>query len=275
MSTLPLKESVAGDGDRSRVGTVYTAVWLLWAVLLFGGMAGTSVVDVLTTWQMTATRMASSVVLVVMGGMSFAAAKGRAERIVTGAITFGMALGTVGDFFNAGWMDRLIALENPVMGAIVSFGLGHLAYMAACLVVMRKLTLQTGKMIGAILAWQAIAVVAWYPVVYQGSVESAQALVWPALGYTCLLAGTAGLGTGVALHAKRTLWFAIGAALFLFSDLILAVRLFHGTEPLGRHGVWLFYGTGQMLIVVSAGAMAAVASGAPESRSDTTPTAAG
>ena len=170
-----------------------------------------------------------------------------------------MALGTVGDFFNAGWLENVIPLENPVMGGIISFGLGHLAYMAACLVAARRLTLDVRRVAGAILLWQLVAVAGWYPIVYQGTVESARALVWPALGYTALLAGTAGITTALALHARSLVWLAAGAALFLFSDLVLAVRLFHDAEPLGRHGVWFLYGTGQMLIVVSAGALAAVA----------------
>ena len=47
---------------------------------------------------------------------------------------------------------------------------------------------------------------------------------------------------------------AIGAILFLASDMILAFRMFHGEFPLAGHAVWMTYGPAQMLIVYSIGA---------------------
>ena len=54
---------------------------------------------------------------------------------------------------------------------------------------------------------------------------------------------------------------AVGAALFLASDLILAAQLFNDLRfPLISDVVWLTYGPAQMLIVYSAGtALALVA----------------
>jgi uncharacterized membrane protein YhhN len=76
-------------------------------------------------------------------------------------------------------------------------------------------------------------------------------LVWPALGYTLLLAGTAGVTAGVALQERRLFPLALGAALFLTSDLILAFELFRGPFAYDTACVWLTYGPGQMLIVFS------------------------
>lgn len=49
--------------------------------------------------------------------------------------------------------------------------------------------------------------------------------------------------------------FAIGGALFLVSDLILAAGLFNDTEfRFSGDVIWFTYGVGQMLIVMTAGA---------------------
>ena len=70
--------------------------------------------------------------------------------------------------------------------------------------------------------------------------------------YALLLATTAGLALGLALQQAAFFPLALGAFLFLFSDLILAGALFGGREwPLHHDIVWLTYGPGQMLIVYS------------------------
>ncbi|MGB0384348.1 MAG: lysoplasmalogenase family protein [Ardenticatenaceae bacterium] len=66
------------------------------------------------------------------------------------------------------------------------------------------------------------------------------------------LATTTGLATALALQTSAFVWLAIGAALFLFSDLILAAQLFNGLHfRLIGDLVWLTYGPGQMMIVYS------------------------
>ena len=104
-------------------------------------------------------------------------------------------------------------------------------------------------MVLAIVAWQLVGLVGWCFVAYSGSKN--QDLVWPALPYSLLLAGTAGVASGLALADRRFLPLAAGAALFLASDLILAFGLFRGSFPYQTEAVWLTYGPGQMLIVFS------------------------
>jgi hypothetical protein len=71
-----------------------------------------------------------------------------------------------------------------------------------------------------------------------------------ALLYALLLAGTAGVATGLALQTPAFIPVAVGAALFLASDLILAGELFNGLSfPLIGDVVWLTYGPAQALIV--------------------------
>jgi hypothetical protein len=111
-------------------------------------------------------------------------------------------------------------------------------------------------MVAAVVAWQLVAVVGWYGVVVLGS--EARDLVGPALPYSLLLAGTAGITGGLALQDRRLVPLALGAALFLASDLILACELFRGPFAYDTECVWLTYGPGQMLIVFSTLAAAVV-----------------
>jgi hypothetical protein len=71
-----------------------------------------------------------------------------------------------------------------------------------------------------------------------------------ALPYALLLAGTTGIATGLAVQDSSLIPVALGAALFLASDLILAGELFNGLSfPLIGDVVWLTYGPAQALIV--------------------------
>jgi uncharacterized membrane protein YhhN len=72
----------------------------------------------------------------------------------------------------------------------------------------------------------------------------------PALGYTLLLSATTGVAVGYALSNRLFAPVAIGAILFLTSDLLLAVWIFHDIVYTSFDLVWLSYGVGQMLIVV-------------------------
>ena len=135
-----------------------------------------------------------------------------------------------------------------------AFGLGHVAYIAAILGYGSAHGLDAaGPRFGAWLAWLLIGAVAWYFVVFRG--QKPTALHWAALPYSLLLASTAGFATGLALQDPAFVPLAIGAVLFLISDLILAAQLFAGRRfRLIDDVVWLTYGPGQMLIVYSVGA---------------------
>ena len=96
-----------------------------------------------------------------------------------------------------------------------------------------------------------IGLAGWYFVVFRG--QQATALHWAALPYALLLASTAGLASGLALQARSFIPLALGGALFLTSDLILAAQLFNGLSFfLVGSVVWLTYGPAQALIVYTA-----------------------
>ena len=108
---------------------------------------------------------------------------------------------------------------------------------------------------GAVAAAIAVGAAGWYPIVHLGS--GSGALGWAALGYVCLLAAMTGVALGKASREPALLTFAFGAVLFFASDLLLSMQLFRpalfARLPGAWRGdiVWLLYGTGQFLIVVT------------------------
>lgn len=246
----PVAAAVGHRESGFPAGRPLLLLWFLWAGLLFGGFIlggmfdGQSDTNHIPRWC----RMTSSATLVVAGCWAAMASRGSRVGRFAWLIAGGMALGFLGDLFNADLLP--IGLPNPVLGAIVAFGLGHILYIWACVDLERTLGLaHPARRWAAIVAWLVAGGVGWYLVAFQP--ERAEDLVWPALPYSLLLAGTAGITSGLALQDRRFVPLALGGALFLFSDLVLAWRLFHGDFYLVGDVVWLLYGPAQMLIVYS------------------------
>ncbi len=222
------------------------ALLALWALLLFGGFIfgqpDAAQSQRIPTWM----RIASSAVLVVAAWSWWLA--GVQDKGVALLIAVGMSLGFLGDLFMAG----LLPASPRVLWGIGAFGLGHVAYIAAFLRLANVLGLTAnGPRLAAWLAWLLIGAVGWYFVVFRG--QQATALHWAALPYALLLASTAGLATGLALQARTFIPLALGGALFLTSDLILAAQLFNGLSfALIGSVIWLTYGPAQALIVAIA-----------------------
>ncbi|HXX78710.1 MAG TPA: lysoplasmalogenase, partial [Ktedonobacteraceae bacterium] len=160
-------------------------------------------------------------------------------------IAIGMTLGFIGDLFLA----RVFPLSQPTFGGIAFFGLGHISYILAMVQFGNQSGLDTpAPRWGALCLWLLIGLCGWYFIVYRGN--KLTTLHIAALAYTLLLSSTAGLATGLALQSTAFIPMAIGAGLFLLSDLILAAQLFNDIQfPLIGDVVWLTYGPAQMLIV--------------------------
>jgi uncharacterized membrane protein YhhN len=200
--------------------------------------------------------MGSSIALALAGWLAYATWRGTAVGVFALLVAIGMTLGTIGDFFNAGLL-KFIPLPDQTLGGIAAFALGHIAYIAGTLNLARRAGLTNRRAtLAAITAWQIIGLAGWYIVAYQGTEK--RDLVWPALPYSLLLAGTAGVASGLALQDRRFIGFATGGALFLLSDLILACGMFGDSVPHQAEWVWLTYGPGQMLIVFSVATAALV-----------------
>jgi hypothetical protein len=257
-STASTSLSAIQPVDRARPRLVW--LWIAWVVLLAAAI-------VLGNWDRhgstaaTAARMGSSVVLVVAAWTFWSWWRETAVGTFAICVALGMTLGAIGDFFNAGLLG-FIPLPDPVLGGIAAFALGHVAYITGCLHISRVSGLTNrAAFIGSILFWQLFGVIGWYVVVWQGT--EARMLVWPALPYSLLLAGTAGVTGGLALQDRRFVGLALGGALFLASDLILACGLFRGSLPYQTEMVWLTYGPAQMLIVFSVATAAALLERSP------------
>jgi hypothetical protein len=223
---------------------------LMWATILFGGFLFGLPDEPGAQRMPLETRMLSSLTLVVAGWAWWWTSRNSDVREYAQLMATGMTLGFVGDLF----MARLLPVPEPVLGGIAAFGLGHIAYIAAMRRFAGDHALDTDRSRwGAWATWLAIGGVGWYVVVFRG--QDATALHWAALPYALLLASTAGIASGIALQAPVFTPLALGAALFLFSDLILAARLFNDLDfPMINDVVWLTYGPGQAMIVYSVGA---------------------
>jgi uncharacterized membrane protein YhhN len=218
-----------------------------WAVLLFGGFlsgAGDLPEHRMPTW----TRLASSAALVALAWTRWSFARRERRGGFALLLALGMTLGFVGDVALSGVLP---GGEN-VLAGIAAFGLGHVFYIRAVLSYEKseRLTAPAPRR-AALAAWLTIGAVAWYFVVFRG--QEVEVLHWAALPYALLLAGTTGVATGLALQARVFVPMAVGAALFLVSDLILAAQLFNDLDfRLIGDVIWLTYGPGQMLIVTAA-----------------------
>ena len=224
---------------------------VIWAALLFGGYLFGKPAARGERRMPAWTRLASSLVLMLAAWGWFAFSRSSTWATFTLLIAIGMSLGFVGDLFMAG----LIPLGNHVLGGLGAFGLGHVAYITAGLQLGETLglTAPASRLLGW-LAWLSIGALGWYFVVFRG--QRPGALHWAALPYSLLLATTAGVATGLALQESRLIPLALGAALFLLSDLMIAAKLFAGrsTRWIAMDDlIWLTYGPGQMLIVYTAG----------------------
>jgi hypothetical protein len=220
---------------------------VLWAALLFGGClfgkrnaAGTRRMP---TW----TRMSSSFTLVVAAWLWYAFTLETSVGGYALLLAVGMTLGFLGDLFLA----PVFPLAQPIFAGIAAFGLGHVAYLVALVSFANAHGLNAPAQRWITLAiWLLIGAAGWYLVVFRR--QKATVIHWAALPYALLLASLAGLATGLALQSALFVPLAVGAALFLLSDLILAGELFAGLSfPLIGDVIWLTYGPAQALIVYS------------------------
>ncbi|HKT37793.1 MAG TPA: lysoplasmalogenase, partial [Ktedonobacterales bacterium] len=183
--------------------------------------------------------LASSATLVLAGWIWYLATRDTPGVAVFALlIAVGMTCGFLGDLLLA----DVLPLSQGFLAGMAAFALGHLAYIAAIL----SLTTRVQWAIEGIAL--LVGLVGWYLVVFRSGKDAM--LRWAALPYTLLLTTTAGVATGLAIQEPAFLPLAIGAALFLISDLLVAGKQFGSLRiPHGDDAIWLSYGPAQMLIV--------------------------
>lgn len=235
---------------RLNLPPLHLVLFLAWAILLFGGFL-TGTPDPVNANRMPLwTRLGSSLVLVAAAWSWFAMARSRdsALRRLTLGLAVGMSFGALGDFM----MARLIIPgDDAVLGGMASFGLGHIAYSAGLWMFATRRGL-TRERIHSLIAWWIVGLLSWVFVVWRPAAEPG-VMHFMALPYGILLSTTAGLATGLAINWRAFVGLALGAALFLISDFILAGEVFEVWKFAGIGDlIWLLYGPGQMLIVYAA-----------------------
>ncbi len=264
-------------------------LWIAWAIFLFGGgLIGKP--DAEHTRRMPRwSRMASSLVLVIVAWGYVLLYREQEYADVAVLIGVGMTLCFIGDLFMA---ELILRDDRHILGGIGAFGVGHIAYIAAFLrlpthsqslldwhpaselnVALPMPTINGLVLIGCWL----FAVSVWYRVIYRPAKERS-VLHYAALPYALLLATTVGAALNLTLYAwdvysaanatqitssesskvllnvARAAVPALGALLFFTSDFILAARLFNKVYfRMIDDWVWLTYGPGQMLIVFGVG----------------------
>jgi hypothetical protein len=222
---------------------LFLLLMALWAMLLFGGFAFGEVNEEGSQRIPRWARMASSFCLVIGAWIWFAVSQGTQVAGLAYWVAIGMSLGFVGDLF----MAELVPLKPSILFGMAAFGLGHIAYIFGMsrLGLLLHLTFPNWPVL---IFWWLLGLFGWYFVVYFE--RKPDFLRMAALPYSLLLASTAGIANSLALLDANFILVAIGAGLFLLSDLILAAQLFSEIKfPLIGDAVWLSYGPGQMLIV--------------------------
>ena len=210
----------------------------LWAAFLCGGWLWGK--DAQRYRRMPVwTRMASSALLVLLGWYGFLLAPAGEQMAYARLIVIGMTCGFVGDLFMAG----LLPAPSRVLGGIAAFGVGHVAYIAAIA--------GYRPVLWWVVAVSLLAATGLFYAVFLRN-KKRSPLLWAALVYSLLLASTVGLGVSLALQLPLFGVLAVGGLLFFASDLILGLELFNRTRfPYLGDWVWLTYGPGQALIVLS------------------------
>lgn len=194
-------------------------------------------------------RMLSSALVLAAALRLWRGEKRPARRDEARLIAAGMGGGLAGDLI----MAQVIPLPQHVLFGMLAFGAGHGLYIRALLRRMRAEARASAREPWLALggAW-LVALAGWRLLVRNPTVGPA--LNYGALAYALLLSSMAGLAGARAARDRRGAPAALGGALFLISDMILASRLFRGTDfPQIGDAIWLTYIAGQALIVEGMG----------------------
>lgn len=215
----------------------------IWAALLFGGMLFGKLNAARTHRMPRWTRLGSSFVLVLAAWLWFVIARGTPLGVLSTGVAIGMTLCFVGDVFMA-QVDRE---RRYLLYGMLTFAFGQVAYIVGMLLVALPHNIPYPTLT-VYPIWWLIGLVGWWLCVFRGRDRSA--VVYVALLYSLLLATTAAFASNLTLLDITFVLVAIGATLFLLSDVVLSLQLFRELhfDHIGDV-VWLLYGSGQMLIV--------------------------
>jgi uncharacterized membrane protein YhhN len=221
-------------------------LFLAWIVLLPVNVAAGGMLGMTWLWRWW---YLSSAVLSLTAWAVWAASRRSPLSGLSLGVALGMTLGMLADVY--GIVPRAWRFAETMTVIMPLFSLGHVAYIGGCASAAGWLGLKS-RFVWAVSVggWLLVGIVTWYAAT-QGATQQA-GLRWPSLGYTVLLAGTAGAMTALAAQHRRFAALALGGAMFFISDAILAIHVFHDAPWYVLPTAWSVYGTGQMLIVFGA-----------------------
>ncbi len=225
--------------------------WALYSLLaaeglmLFGGLACGKLNGQRSGRLPRSVRVALSLGLLLAASLNaLAVVQLRVLDWYTGLVFLGMCAGFVGDLI----MAEVIRLPDRLIGGMAAFAVGHVAYLSGFVVLVRQ---DRSPIRPALLVvMTALIVVAWYALVHSAHVRRSRDL--GSLLYSLVIGWMVALALQLALHDPRHAMIALGAWLFMCSDLLLGNWVIRGHVWDGVNDwVWVTYVSGQFLIVFS------------------------
>lgn len=233
---------------RISYATLLYALLIIWAALLILGFVFGKLDEERINRIPRPNKILSSAILVICALIWWrAGASGTPLSTYAALLFFGMAFSFLGDLI----MAQLLPLPQYVLFGIGAFGVAHVLYISGYLRLGGVLGLQDGRTRTLGLAvLLVLAVVLWWVLIRSPQTDAV--LNYGSLVYALLIAVMAGLAVSLALQQPRFVPLALGAVLFLISDVFLGHRLFQGGKfLLVGDLVWMTYIVGQLLIVFS------------------------
>ena len=174
-----------------------------------------------------------------------AAARGTPLSALGLLAAFGISCGFLGDLF----MADVFHQKNHVLLGMAAFAAGHIFYMLGFREIALHFSLHnlTDYAAALVVLWTLAGVIWWLLV---RSPTGQRTMQYAALVYALFLASMAAYALGLALQQSAFWPLAVGAALFLLSDALIAARLFGGRRFRSMGDViWVTYIIAQTLIV--------------------------
>lgn len=223
----------------SRAGV---AVLLACALLQMAGVVAGPVLTAGTETIPQWARLPGTLLLVLYAVLGWLSRQGAARRYA-GLIAGGMLFGHLGDLA----MGGVIPSPDGWLAGMLLFGIGHGFYIAAFLALRHQLGSLLGPAVPTMLSLGGLLWLGMTAGSDQGAV-----MRYGALAYTLVICTMTGLALALSAN-ERSLWsLALGAVLFLLSDILLGLSAFRSVrEALWNDLIWVIYISGQALLVTS------------------------
>ena len=222
------------------------------AAVIVAGLAGGLVLGILNEertcrlprWLrigLSAALLMSALVHLVWG------ARGTQAEMYARYIFVGMLCGFLGDLI----MARLVRVPNRLVFGMAAFGVGHLLYSGAFWLVSERWARDwSGRLVALLLPAVFVLLLAWWH--YIRKPGGSKAINLGSLGYAVVIAVMVVLAMNLAAEVTCLRLLALGASLFLISDLVLGNWQVRGHSWTSVNDViWTTYVLGQLMIVSS------------------------